>query len=249
MQGGWGLKIWSQWMWEIMIKGLEISLLFISSAVKTCKWQINIIFQQTTTQNKKDFFMSISKMLNKIVCGFSSRNRRWTWWYSKRCIQWFMECVCMQTQRKCSSPCVCVCVCVNIGCTGGYICNASSQKAMWVLGSPQEARKQRVEGRWSRPLLCVVCSVLIFSLQSPLCGTEPYANATVLGGEANAPRSFLMYIMNKCVLRDTDSYRLNWRHASSARLFSGSLFLLSLTLCKRLHFIKMSVFCCNQKKT
>lgn len=80
------------------------------------------------------------------------------------------------------------------------------------LGFGESAGRQEtqiflhVEGGQSRPLLCVV---LILLLQGLLCGTEPYANATRLGREANAPRSCLMYIINKCVFRDRDSYRLN----------------------------------------
>lgn len=51
--------------------------------------------------------------------------------------------------------------------------------AVWESAGRQEVELlPHVDGGQSRPLLYAVCSVLIFLLQGPHCGTEPYANAT-----------------------------------------------------------------------
>lgn len=75
--------------------------------------------------------------------------------------------------------------------------------------------------------LCYVCTILIFSVQAMLheLSCPNYANATELGGEANALTLSLMYIINACVFRDGK------QHVSSAR-GSPRAHYVGLSLCK-----------------
>lgn len=85
-----------------------------------------------------------------------------------------------------------------IACNGRDHSNASF---LWKEDG-NVSRKERADG-----LLCVVCTILIFSVQGVLheLSCPNYANATEPGGEANAFTLFLMYIINACVFRDGKS--------------------------------------------
>lgn len=119
-----------------------------------------------------------------------------------------LESVCVCKRRVKISPSMCV----HIGCSVN-ICKCMRPFGFW--GVSRRTNIPAREGGQSRPMLCVLGSALscwcrAHSVEvSPLCGGEPYTIATERGREASAPRSCLMYIINKCVFRDTDSCRLN----------------------------------------